>query len=118
MSHNRRTYSIALKGWGFWLAILVSALLLRLTGLGWLAAGLGVLLLSLLALPVLVLLGFRWWMRHLLAHDACPICEFESQAIEGQQFECPNCQVPLYVADGQFYRQTPAGTIDVEFSQE
>lgn len=90
------------------------SLLLSWIGLGWLVAVLLGLLVFLLSLPVLILLAFRWWVGRRIASDTCPVCEFESQAIEGSRFFCPNCGEPLFVADGEFYRQTPSGTIDVE----
>ncbi|NJM00017.1 MAG: DUF1610 domain-containing protein [Synechococcaceae cyanobacterium SM2_3_2] len=109
-----RTYSISLSGWGFWLSALGGALLLSWIGLGWVVAALLGLLVFLLSLPLMILLAFRWWARRRIATDTCPVCEFESQAIEGSRFLCPNCGEALFVADGEFYRQTPSGIIEVE----
>ncbi|MGF1576412.1 MAG: hypothetical protein ACFCU9_10820 [Cyanophyceae cyanobacterium] len=109
-----RTYSISLSGWGFWLSALGGALLLSWIGLGWVVPTLLGLLVFLLSLPLMILLAFRWWVRRRIATDTCPVCEFESQAIEGSRFLCPNCGESLFVADGEFYRQTPSGIIEVE----
>jgi hypothetical protein len=117
-SNTPKTFSIALSGWGFWLGAIGLTTLLTYVGLGWLITALLVFLLFLLSLPILVLLGFRWWARRLISTDHCPVCSFESQAIEGGRFFCPSCQEPLFVADGHFYRQTPPGTIDVEFIED
>ncbi|GAB4210731.1 MAG: hypothetical protein OHK0012_01750 [Synechococcales cyanobacterium] len=118
MHSGRRTYSIALQGWVFWIGVIACALVLKWTGLGWLALLLTGLLLLLLASPILLVLAFRWWSQRWLTTATCPVCDEESQAIEGQQFLCPHCQAPLYVADGLFFRQTPAGTIDIDFVEE
>jgi predicted amidophosphoribosyltransferase len=72
----------------------------------------------LLSLPVLVIFFFRWSTQRLLSRDNCPVCGFESEALEGSRFLCPRCQEPLFVADGYFYRHTPPGTIEVELLQE
>ncbi len=113
-----RTYSISFSGWGFWLSALAGAFLLSAIGLGWFVTLLLGFLVFLLLLPILILLGFRWWANRLISTDACPVCGFESQAIEGTRFLCPNCQEPLFVADGEFYRQTPPGTIEVELVRD
>ncbi len=110
-----KTYSISLSGWGFWLSALAGAALLSAIGLGWFVTLLLGLLGLILVAPILILLGFRWWARRFITTDACPVCGFESQAIEGSRFLCPSCQEPLFVADGEFYRQTPPDTIEVEY---
>lgn len=113
-SHDPKTYSLSLTGWGFWLSALGSAFLMSWLGLGWLVTALLLLLFFLLSLPILAVLVFRWWARRWISTDQCPVCGFESQAIEGHRFHCPECGEPLFVADGFFYRQTPPGTIEVE----
>ncbi|MDX2272777.1 MAG: hypothetical protein NW237_12660 [Cyanobacteriota bacterium] len=117
-STTPKTYSFALAGWGFWLTTGVVVLLLTVLGWGWLVAALVGLLVFLLSLPILLLLAFRWWMGRLIATAACPVCHFESQAVEGSRFFCPNCHEPLFVADATFYRQTPKGTIEVELIED
>ncbi|NJK63176.1 MAG: hypothetical protein HC921_11295 [Synechococcaceae cyanobacterium SM2_3_1] len=113
-----KTYSIALRGWGFWLGALGVALLLSAAGLGWLIIFLLGFLIFLLLLPVLILITFRWWIGRLIATDSCPVCGFESQALEGRRFRCPSCGEALFVADGEFHRRTPPGTIEVEVLQD
>jgi hypothetical protein len=117
-TNPNKTYSISLRGWGFWLGAIGLGVLLSYLGLGWLITVLLGLLVFLLSLPILILLAFRWWARRLISQDQCPVCHVESQAIEGSRFFCPSCGEPLFVADGQFYRQTPPGTIDVELIQD
>jgi len=82
MHTGRRTYSIAVQGWVFWIGVILCALVLKWTGLGWLALGLLALLVFLLSLPILVVLGFRWWADHLLTTATCPVCQQDSQAME------------------------------------
>jgi hypothetical protein len=117
-SDGPKTYSLSLSGWGFWLGVFGVVLLLSSVGLGWLIAGLLLLLVFLLSLPILILLGVRWWMGRAIASATCPVCGFESQAIEGSRFNCPSCGDPLYVADGQFFHQTPSDVIDVDVYEE
>ncbi|MEO1133500.1 MAG: hypothetical protein AAFX40_12440 [Cyanobacteria bacterium J06639_1] len=117
-SNEPRTYSLALNGWGFWLGCLAVALLLTRLGLGWLVALPVIFLVVLLTLPVVMVLLFRWWVSNRLATDACPVCRFESQAMEGTRFFCPSCGEPLYVADRQFFRQSPPGTVEVEVLED
>ncbi len=118
MKNSPKTYSIALTGWGFWLGVIATVALLMTVGLGWLVGALLALLVVLLSLPIVILLLVRWGMQRLITTDACPVCGFESQALEGSRFFCPSCQEPLFVADGHFYRQTPTGTIDVELIED
>ncbi|WP_026100987.1 hypothetical protein [Synechococcus sp. PCC 7336] len=116
--NNPKTYSLALSGWGFWIGALAIGIVLSKIGLGWMVAALLVLLVFLLSLPILVLLGVRWWLRRTIATDTCPICNFQSEAIEGSRFSCPSCGEPLYVADGQFFRQTARGVVEVDYIDE
>ncbi len=113
-----RTYSFSLSGWGFWLGLLAVATTLAIVGWGWFIAALVALLVGLITLPILAIMGFRWWLRRSITSDSCPVCQFESQALEGSRFSCPNCGEPLYVADGEFQRQTPPGTVEVNFQEE
>ena len=116
--NSPKTYSIALSGWGFWIGALAIGVLLSTIGLGWMVAALLALLVFLLFLPVLILLGVRWWLRRTIATDTCPTCSFKSEAIEGSRFSCPSCGELLYVADGQFFRQTANGVVDVDYIDE
>ena len=110
-----KTYSIAFSGWGFWLGAIAFVFLLSSVGLGWMVAALTGLLVFLLTLPILVLLGFRWWLRRTIATDNCPVCNFKSEAVEGGRFSCPSCGELLYVADGSFHRQMADGTVEVAY---
>ena len=114
-SNGPKTYSISLSGWGFWLGVLAVVLLLSAVGLGWIVASLIGLLVFLLSLPILLLLGFRWWLRGTITTDECPVCYVKSEAIEGSRFGCPNCGELLYVADGQFHRQVSSDVVEVAY---
>lgn len=117
-SNEPRTYSLSFNGWGFWLGCLAVVLVLSRIGLGWLVALPLILLGILLLLPVIAVVAFRWWVRSRLATDTCPVCRFESQALEGTRFFCPSCGEPLYAADHHFYRQSPPGTVEVEVLED
>lgn len=113
-----RTYSLAFSGWSFWLGLIAIASVLAVVGWGWFLTLLLTLLVALITLPIVAVMAFRWWLRRSITTDACPVCQFESQALEGSRLSCPNCGEPLYVADGHFNRQTPPGTVEVAFQEE
>ena len=108
-----KTYSFALGGWGFLFGLLAFGLLLNYVGLGWVVSALIGLMIFFLSLPILVMLGFRWWLKRTISSDTCPVCSFKSEAIEGSRFNCPSCGEPLYVADGRFLRHTSSDVVEV-----
>lgn len=71
---------------------------------------LGLLLLA----PVLVFIGFRWWLQRNLIQAQCPVCQYEFTGLNRTQLQCPSCGELLKVEQGKFSRLTPAGTIDVQ----
>ena len=102
------------SGLGCWLTLLLTGLLLGSVGLGWLVNGFLILLAVLILLPVIFVLGFRWWLQRNLVVDKCPVCQYEFTAFQSPQCQCPNCGELLKVESGHFHRFTPPGTIDVE----
>ena len=96
-----------------WLTVLAVFWLLASLGLGWLVNSLLILFGLLLFTPVLVFLGFRWWVQRNLVTDECPVCSYEFTGLNNTQLQCPNCGELLSVKQGHFHRLTPEGTIDV-----
>lgn len=97
-----------------WLIILAVIWLLGSVGLGWLVNSFLILVGLLFLTPVLVFVGFRWWLQRNLVQDQCPVCRFEFTGLNKTQLQCPNCGEPLKVEQNHFYRLTPPGTIDVQ----
>jgi hypothetical protein len=112
--YSFRNLQFNLSGLGFWLTLLAVIWLLGSIGLGWLVKSFFILIGLILMAPIVAFLGFRWWLKRNLAVDQCPVCGYESAGINGTQLRCPNCSEPLRVQQGQFYRLTPPGTVDVE----
>lgn len=98
-------YTIAL----FWL--------LGTLGLGRVVNGLLIIFVIISLLPFVAFFGFRWWLSRNLVTDNCPVCGFESTALNNQQLQCPNCGEQLTVEKGHFQRFTPEGTIDIKATE-
>ncbi|NJR66850.1 MAG: hypothetical protein HC772_18550 [Leptolyngbyaceae cyanobacterium CRU_2_3] len=109
-----RSGQFNLSGLRFWLVLFAAIWLLGAIGLGWLVKSLFILLGLLIITPIIGVLVFRWWLKRNLIVDNCPVCGYESAGINGTQMRCPNCSEPLRIEQGQFYRLTPPGTVDVE----
>jgi hypothetical protein len=109
-----RNLQLNLSGLRFWLTLLLVIWVLSSIGLGWLVQ-LSFIVLGLLVItPVIAFFIFRWWLKRNLVIDQCPVCGYESAAINGTQLRCPSCSEPLKIEKGKFYRLTPPGTVDVE----
>lgn len=108
-----RSLQLNLSGFSFWLSLLALTWLLGSIGLGWLVKSFMILIGFILIAPLLAFLGFRWWLKRNLVVDHCPVCGYESAAINGTQLRCPSCSEPLQVQKGHFHRLTPPGTVDV-----
>lgn len=106
--------SVQISGLRFWLIFLASIWLLGSIGLGWLVKSFLIVIGIILVTPVLVFIGFRWWLKRNLAVDRCPVCDYESAGINNTQMRCPSCSEPLKVEKGHFLRLTPPGTVDVQ----
>lgn len=87
--------------------------LLGAIGLGWLVKSFFILLGLVLVTPVIVFLGFRWWLKRNLVQADCPVCHYEFVSLNKTEFRCPNCSEPLQATNDHFSRLTPPGTIDV-----
>ena len=97
-----------------WLTLLAVIWLLGLVGVGWLVKSFLILVGLILLVPVLALLGFRWWLQRNLIQDQCPVCRYEFTGLNRTELQCPNCGERLLVEQGHFNRLTPPGTIDVQ----
>ncbi|MGF1520714.1 MAG: hypothetical protein ACFBSF_00155 [Leptolyngbyaceae cyanobacterium] len=106
-------YQINFSGLGCWLAVIGIVWLLGAAGLGWLVKSIAVLFGLLLVLPVLALVGFRWWLKRNLIEGTCPVCETPLTGLNKAQTTCPNCRTSLQVTLQGFERFTPDGTVDV-----
>ena len=87
--------------------------LLGAIGLGWLVKSFFILLGLILLTPVMIFVGFRWWLKRNLVQADCPVCHYEFVSLNKTEFRCPSCSEPLIADHGQFNRLTPPGTIDV-----
>lgn len=65
-------------------------------------------------LPIIGWFGFRWWLRRNLVESTCPVCQYEFTGFNQTSCRCPNCNELLRVESGEFKRDIPPGTIDVE----
>lgn len=99
---------------GFWVALFAGIWLLGAVGLGWIVKSILVLLGLLLITPIVAFFGFRWWLQRNLVEEQCPVCSYKIAGLNGTQMRCPSCGEPLQVNQGQFFRLTPPGTVDVE----
>jgi hypothetical protein len=112
--NSLRNLQLNLSGAGCWLTLFATLLLLGSIGLGWLVKSFLLLLALLIIAPIVAFLGFRWWLQRNLISGDCPVCSYDLTAVNGMDFQCPNCGEALQATEGQFLRQTPPGTIDVE----
>lgn len=101
------------SGFSFWLTLLALIWLLGSIGLGWVVKSVIVLAGLVVVTPLLAFIGFRWWIKRNLVVDCCPVCDYESAAINGTQLRCPSCSEPLQVEKRHFHRLTLPGTVDV-----
>ncbi|MEO1299139.1 MAG: hypothetical protein AAFW75_25850 [Cyanobacteria bacterium J06636_16] len=106
-------YQINFSGLGCWLAVIGVVWLLGAAGLGWLVKSLAVLVGLLLVLPILALVGFRWWLKRNLIEGVCPVCATPLTGLNQAKTVCPNCQTSLQVTLEGFERFKPDGTVDV-----
>lgn len=111
--NGMRSLQLNFSGFSFWLTLLALIWLLGSIGLGWLVKSFIILVALLAITPLLAFIGFRWWLKRNLVVARCPVCEYESAAINGTQLRCPSCSEPLQVQKGHFHRLTPPGTVDV-----
>lgn len=108
-----KTLQYGLASLSRWMIPLAIVFLLGSAGLGWLLKSFLILVGLMLITPVVVFLGFRWWLKRNLIQAVCPVCTYEFVSLNHTQCSCPNCNEPLRVEQGIFHRATPPGTIDV-----
>ncbi|AZB72296.2 hypothetical protein [Synechococcus elongatus] len=68
----------------------------------------------LILLPILGILGLRWWINRNLVNAPCPVCGTTVSGLGQSQLQCPGCGEVLQVKDRQLVRLTPPGTLDVQ----
>jgi ribosomal protein S27E len=112
--NSLRSVQLTLAGASRWLTFLALIWLLGLAGLGWLVKSFLVLVGFICLAPVIVFLGFRWWLKRNLVQAQCPVCRAEVAGINQTQIQCSSCGEALKVEKGQISRLTPPGTIDVQ----
>lgn len=112
--NSLRNLQFNLSGAGCWLFLFAVFLLLGSIGLGWLVKSFLVILALIIITPVIAFIGFRWWLQRNLVEGSCPVCQTDLTGINNVQFRCPSCGESLKTEKGEFVRQTPPGTIDVD----
>lgn len=102
------------NSWGclLWTVLIVG--LFTWIGWGWIINSVLILIALALITPVVAFWTFQWWVKKNLVQDTCPVCQYNFTAVQGTNFQCPNCGEPLQVQAGHFRRLAPTGTIDVE----
>ncbi|NEQ99562.1 MAG: hypothetical protein F6K30_23130 [Cyanothece sp. SIO2G6] len=109
---NRLQGSFA--GLRFWLTVLLLVWLISSVGFWWLIKSLFIFLGFLFLLPIIAVVGFRFWLQRSLITDQCPVCGQNLVAIRNQQLQCPSCGESLSATNTTIRRTTPPGTVDVE----
>lgn len=93
-------------------------------GLAWLVftGRIGMLLDSFLVLfavltivPVLAVVGFRWWINRQLVQGTCPSCGAQVTGLRNQAFKCMTCGNTVMGERGDFSVKDPSSaTIDID----
>jgi hypothetical protein len=112
--NNFKFSSINIGGLGFWFVCFAIAWLLGSILPGWLVNSFLFLTGLIILLPIVAVVGFRWWIQRNLAQGQCPVCASELTSLNNVELRCPNCQEPLKVERGHFTRLTAPGTIEVQ----
>ena len=115
MKQNFQTKIVNLSdsGIGCFLSLIIIGLLLSAVGLKWVINSFLILICLLIITPILVVWGFRWWLKRNLVEDNCPVCNYHFIGFNNNNCSCPNCGERLEVKLGVFHRITPEGTIDI-----
>lgn len=66
--------------------------------------------------PVIALLGFRWWINRQVVRGTCPSCGANVTSLRGQTFQCTSCGSTMQDEDrGNFSVKDPSSaTIDID----
>lgn len=83
-------------------------------GLGWLIKSFFLLILCLMLVPVLLLIGGRWWLSRNLIQQPCPVCSYELTGLSVVETRCPSCGEVLEIKNKTFQRVSSPGTVDVD----
>lgn len=83
-------------------------------GLGWLIKSFFLLILCLMLVPVLLLIGGRWWLSRNLIQQPCPVCSYELTGLSVVETRCPRCGEVLEIKNKTFQRVSSPGTVDVD----
>ena len=113
-SNGFRNIQLNLSGLRFWLVLAVILWLISSVGLWWLVKSFFILIGIILFLPLIIFLGFRFWLQRNLINADCPVCGQSLIGINGQQLQCTNCGEALIASDSTLKRVTPPGTVDVD----
>lgn len=113
-SNNSPGFLIQLPTVRFWLTLLIIVWFIGFVGVGWLIKSFLVLLGLVILTPIAIFVGARWWLSRNLVQDSCPTCSYEFAGLNRTQMVCPSCGETVKIADKQFQRLTPPGTIDVQ----
>ena len=111
---SNRIVNIRNSRFGCLLTLVVVGLLLGSVGLKWVVNGVLIFFVLITVIPIVGFWILRWWLRKNLVQDSCPVCNYALTGLNNTELRCSNCGELLEVEAGQFLRQTPPGTIDVE----
>lgn len=114
---QRKILNINDSGLGCLLTLVIISLLLSAIGLQWVVNSFLIFIALLLITPILLIWGFRWWLKRNLVEDNCPVCSYNFTGFNNTDCRCPNCGEILTVESGKFIRDIPDGTIEVKAVQ-
>lgn len=113
-SYFLRLLSINNFGSSCFVNLLLLVLLLGLVGLSWIVNGLLVILGVITIIPAIILLIFKWWLKHNLVYGNCPVCNSKLTGFKNMKSYCLNCGETLESQNDEFHRNIPVSTVDVE----
>lgn len=65
--------------------------------------------------PVLAIVGFRWWINRQLVKGVCPNCGAQVTGLKNQPFQCMTCGNTVQGERGDFSVKDPSkATIDID----
>ena len=66
--------------------------------------------------PVLAMVGFRWWVSRQIVEGTCPSCGATVTGLRGQTFQCTVCGTTMQgEKSGNFFVKDPSkATIDID----
>jgi len=109
-----KNIQVNVSGLGCWLVLFGIIWLCGIVGLGWLVKSIFALILLIALAPVVIFLGFRWWLQRNLVQDQCPVCGYQLTGMKGMQIQCPSCGEVLKTESGTFQQVSAVGSIEVD----